>query len=374
MLEPLGDAKRFFCSRFAVRSVGSNRRRTHVAQRAAATEEMRRALRLRGGSPHGTVCAVPTSIWFWIAFHVGVFIALAVDLISFKRRDRELSMRAAIQRSLLWVVLSLAFNYLVWKSKGDEAGLDFLTGYVIEYSLSVDNIFVFVLIFTYFRVPPRSQHRVLVWGILGALVMRGVMIWLGVTLVERFHFVLYIFGAFLVLTGLRMLFDRDAKLDFEKNFFMRFCRKMLPITKEFHGRRFMVRVGRTGTTDRGRLMFTPLLLVLILVDVMDLIFAVDSIPAVFAITTDQFIVYTSNICAILGLRSLYFLLARMIDRFIYLKTGLAIILGFVGTKMILAKQFPIPNWISLIVIVVVLGLTITVSMFATAKQKRIANQ
>jgi tellurite resistance protein TerC len=323
---------------------------------------------------HGTVCAVPTSIWFWIAFHVGVFIALAVDLISFKRRDRELSMRAAIQRSLLWVVLSLAFNYLVWKSKGDEAGLDFLTGYVIEYSLSVDNIFVFVLIFTYFRVPPRSQHRVLVWGILGALVMRGVMIWLGVTLVERFHFVLYIFGAFLVLTGLRMLFDRDAKLDFEKNFFMRFCRKMLPITKEFHGRRFMVRVGRTGTTDRGRLMFTPLLLVLILVDVMDLIFAVDSIPAVFAITTDQFIVYTSNICAILGLRSLYFLLARMIDRFIYLKTGLAIILGFVGTKMILAKQFPIPNWISLIVIVVVLGLTITVSMFATAKQKRIANQ
>ena len=197
-------------------------------------------------------------------------------------------------RSLIWVVLSLAFNVLVWKSKGGEDGLDFLTGYVIEYSLSVDNIFVFVLIFTYFRVPPRSQHRVLVWGILGALVMRGVMIWLGVALVERFHFVLYIFGAFLVLTGLRMLFDRDAKLDFEKNFFMRLCRKMLPLTQEFHGRRFAVRID-------GRLMFTPLLLVLILVDVMDLIFAVDSIPAVFAITTDQFIVYTSNICAILGI-------------------------------------------------------------------------
>jgi tellurite resistance protein TerC len=266
-----------------------------------------------------------------VAFHAGVFIALAVDLISFNRRDRELSMRAASLRSLIWVVLSLAFNYLVWKSKGDEAGLDFLTGYIIEYSLSVDNIFVFVLIFTYFRVPPRSQHRVLVWGILGALVMRGVMIWLGVTLVERFHFVLYIFGAFLVLTGIRMLFDRDAKLDFENNFFMRFCRKMLPITRDFHGRRFAVRVD-------GRLMFTPLMLVLILVDIMDLIFAVDSIPAVFAITTDQFIVYTSNICAILGLRSLYFLLARMVDRFIYLKTGLAIILGFVGTKMILANS------------------------------------
>jgi tellurite resistance protein TerC len=341
---------------------------------APAVDRLQNALRLRPGALHGTVCAVPTSIWFWIAFHVGVFIALAVDLISFKRRDRELSMRAAIQRSLLWVVLSLAFNYLVWKSKGDEAGLDFLTGYVIEYSLSVDNIFVFVLIFTYFRVPPRSQHRVLVWGILGALVMRGVMIWLGVTLVERFHFVLYIFGAFLVLTGLRMLFDRDAKLDFEKNFFMRFCRKMLPITKEFHGRRFVVRVRGADTAGRGRLMFTPLLLVLILVDVMDLIFAVDSIPAVFAITTDQFIVYTSNICAILGLRSLYFLLARMIDRFIYLKTGLAIILFFVGTKMIVAKQFSIPNWISLIVIIIVLGITITVSMFATAKQNRIAHQ
>ena len=309
----------------------------------------------------GTVCAVSTNIWFWVAFHVGVFIALAVDLISFKRRDRELSMRAATLRSLIWVVLSLAFNLLVWKMKGDEAGLDFLTGYVIEYSLSVDNIFVFVLIFNYFRVPPTSQHRVLVWGILGALVMRGVMIWLGVTLVERFHFVLYIFGAFLVLTGLRMLFDRDAKMDFEKNFFMRWCRRVLPVTRDFHGEHFAVRID-------GRLMFTPLLLVLLLVDVMDLVFAVDSIPAVFAITTDQFIVYTSNICAILGLRSLYFLLARMIDRFIYLKTGLALILFFVGTKMIVANRFPIPNWISLLIIVSILTITITISMVVTRRR------
>jgi tellurite resistance protein TerC len=316
---------------------------------------------------HGTICAVSTSIWFWVAFHVGVFLALAIDLISFKRRDRELSMRAATLRSLIWIALSLAFNLLVWHKKGGEDGLDFLTGYVIEYSLSVDNIFVFVLIFTYFRVPPRSQHRVLVWGILGALVMRGVMIWLGVTLVERFHFVLYIFGAFLVLTGLRMLFDRDAKLDFENNFFMRFCRKVLPLTEQFHGRRFAVRLD-------GRIMFTPLLLVLILVDVMDLIFAVDSIPAVFAITTDQFIVYTSNICAILGLRSLYFLLAGMIDRFIYLKTGLAIILGFVGSKMILAKQLHIPNWLSLLVVIIILTITITVSMHATRRQARNATQ
>jgi tellurite resistance protein TerC len=317
-----------------------------------------RRLRLRAAGGHGTVCAVSTSIWFWVAFHVGVFIALAVDLSTFKRRDRELSMRAAVQRSLIWVILSLCFNLLVWQTLGDDAGLDFLTGYVIEYSLSVDNIFVFVLIFAYFRVPPRSQHRVLVWGILGALVMRGVMIWVGVTLVEKFHFVLYIFGAFLVLTGIRMLFDRDAEMDFEKNFFMRWCRKILPLTRDFQGRRFTARV-------EGKLMFTPLLLVLILVDVMDLVFAVDSIPAVFAITTDQFIVYTSNICAILGLRSLYFLLARMIDRFIYLKTGLALILLFVGTKMIAGQRVHIPNWISLLIIVAILTVTITISLAAT---------
>lgn len=307
---------------------------------------------------HGTVCAVSTNIWFWVAFHVGVFIALAVDLISFKRRDRELSMRAAALRSLVWVILSLAFNVLIWQSRGSEDGLDFLTGYVIEYSLSVDNIFVFVLIFNYFQVPSRSQHRVLVWGILGALAMRGVMIWVGVTLVERFHWVLYIFGAFLVLTGIRMLFDRDAKLDFEKNYFMRLCRRMLPLTQDFHGRRFVIRLD-------GRILFTPLLLVLILVDIMDLIFAVDSIPAVFAITTDEFIVYTSNICAILGLRSLYFLLAGMVDRFIYLKTGLALILGLVGTKMIFAKALHIPTGISLVVILVILAITITASLAAT---------
>ena len=293
-----------------------------------------------------------------MAFHVGVLLALAIDLVSFRRRGRALSLRAAGLRSLIWIVLSLIFNILIWKSRGREDGLDFLTGYIIEYSLSVDNIFVFVLIFNYFQVPPRSQHRVLVWGILGALAMRGVMIWLGVALVERFHFVIYIFGAFLILTGLRMLFDRDAKLDFENNFFMRFCRKVLPLTQDFHDRRFVVRID-------GRVMFTPLLLVLILVDIMDLIFAVDSIPAVFAITTDEFIVYTSNICAILGLRSLYFLLARMMDRFIYLKTGLAIILGFVGFKMIFVKHLHIPTEASLAVILLILTVTIGLSLAAT---------
>src|SRR3989440_11407793 len=182
------------------------------------------AFPLRLQARHGTICAVPTNIWFWVAFHVGVFIALAIDLTTFKRRNRELSMRAAVQRSFIWVVLSLAFNLLVWKSKGDEAGLDFLTGYIIEYSLSVDNIFIFVLIFAYFRVPPRAQHRVLVWGILGALVMRGVMIWLGVTLVARFHFVLYLFGIFLLVTAVRMFSGKYGQRELENSLVMRLVR------------------------------------------------------------------------------------------------------------------------------------------------------
>jgi tellurite resistance protein TerC len=310
---------------------------------------------------------VTTSIWFWIAFHLGVFLALTVDLVSFKRRDRELSMRAAAQRSLLWIALSLAFNLLVAHIKGAEHGLDFLTGYLIEYSLSVDNIFVFVLIFAYFRVSGRAQHRVLVWGILGALIMRGLMILLGVTLVARFHFVLYIFGIFLVITAFRMFFAKHPQPDFGNSFVMRLCRKWIRVTPDFDGENFTAKID-------DRWMFTPLVLVLIVIDVMDLVLAVDSIPAVFAITQDPFIVYTSNICAILGLRSLYFLVANLIDRFIYLKTGLAIILGFVGVKMIVADFFPLPNGLSLILIILVLAITITASMIATKKRAVAENQ
>src|SRR6266571_1826894 len=218
-----------------------------------------------------------TSIWFWIAFHVGVFTALIVDLVSFKLRDRELSMRAATQRSVLWVILSLCFSVVVWRLKGPQSGVDFLTGYLIEYSLSVDNIFVFVLIFAYFRVPPRAQHRVLVWGIVGALVMRGIMIWLGVSLVSSFHFILYLFGIFLVITGIQMGFSKQ-QTDFGDSWFLRMCRKLMPVTHDFRGSHFTARID-------GRLMLTPLALVLLVIDVMDLIFAVDSIPAVFAITT-----------------------------------------------------------------------------------------
>ena len=299
-----------------------------------------------------------TSIWFWILFHVGVFLALIVDLAQFKRRDRELSIRAAARRSAIWIVLSLMFNVIVWKLRGPDKGLEFLTGYLIEYSLSVDNIFVFVLIFSYFKVPPRAQHRALVWGIVGALIMRGIMIWLGVALVQRFEFILYFFGIFLLVSAWRMFFEKQDEQDFGKGWVMQLCRKSVRVTNEFHGEDFTAKVD-------GKWMLTPLALVLIVIDVMDLIFAVDSIPAVFAITRDTFIIYTSNICAILGLRSLYFLLAKLIDRFIYLRTGLSILLAFVGVKMILADRFPIPNWISLVVIVFVLAATISASLIST---------
>jgi tellurite resistance protein TerC len=312
--------------------------------------------------PHGfareTLPRVTTSIWFWIAFHIGVFVAIGIDLFTFHQRGRELSMTAAGRRSVLWVILSLGFNAVVWRIKGPHHGLDFLTGYLIEYSLSMDNIFVFVLIFTHFRVPPRAQHRVLVWGIIGALVMRGTMILFGIALVRRFHFVLYIFGLFLLITAARMLFSKHPTLDFRETRVMRFCRRILPITQEFHNQDFKVRVD-------GRWMLTPLALTMIVIEITDLAFAVDSIPAIFAITQDPFIVYTSNICAILGLRSLYFLLAGLMNRFIYLRTGLALVLGFVGLKMITAEYLPFPRVISLGIIVLILGITIWLSMLKT---------
>ena len=299
-----------------------------------------------------------TSIWFWIAFHIGVFVAIGIDLFTFHQRGRELSMTAAARRSVLWVILSLGFNAVVWRIKGPHHGLDFLTGYLIEYSLSMDNIFVFVLIFTHFRVPPRAQHRVLVWGIIGALIMRGTMILFGIALVRRFHFVLYIFGLFLLITAARMLFSKHPALDFRETRLMRFCRRILPITQEFHDQDFKVRVD-------GRWMLTPLALTMIVIEITDLAFAVDSIPAIFAITQDPFIVYTSNICAILGLRSLYFLLAGLMNRFIYLRTGLALVLGFVGLKMITAEYLPFPRVVSLGIIVLILGVTIWLSMLKT---------
>ncbi|MBA2436535.1 MAG: TerC family protein [Verrucomicrobiota bacterium] len=299
------------------------------------------------------------SIWFWVAFHLGVLIALAVDLFS-DRGSERISLASAVRRSLLWVGLSLGFNALVWWWQGPDQAVDFFTCYLIEYSLSVDNIFVFGLIFAYFRVPPRYEHRVLIWGILGALIMRATMIGLGVALVSRFHFVLYVFGGFLLITGVRMLFSQSQPIDLEHSFILRVVRRLLPVTSDYHGPKFIALV-------RGRRVLTPLALVLIVIEVMDLVFAVDSIPAVLAITRDTFIVYTSNICAILGLRSLYFLLANLVARFVFLRYGLAIILCFVGLKMLVEWWIEIPSWLSLLIIVAVLSTTTVASLFATRK-------
>jgi tellurite resistance protein TerC len=300
---------------------------------------------------------VSVSIWFWVAFHLGVFAALAVDLLSDRARER-ISLRSAARRTLFWVGLSLTFNAAIWWWRGADTAIDFFTGYLIEYSLSVDNIFVFGVIFAYFRVPPRYEHRVLLWGILGALVMRALMIWLGVALVARFHFVLYLFGAFLLITGMRMLGGKAQPLNLENNFVLRTTRRLLSVTSDYHGPKFIALVA-------GRRVLTPLALVLITIEIMDLIFAIDSIPAVLAITRDTFIVYTSNICAILGLRSLYFLLANLVTRFIYLRIGLAIILCFVGSKMLAEPWLSMPSWVSLLVIAAILAVSTVASLAAT---------
>ena len=297
-------------------------------------------------------------LWFWIAFHIGVFAVLAIDLVGFNRKAHVITIREATIWSIVWVTLSLSFNALVWHLKGPQAALEFFTGYLIEYSLSVDNIFVFVLIFTYFQVPKKYQHRVLVWGIIGALIMRGIMIGVGVALVERFHFVLYLFGAFLLITGVRMLVSKGEEIDLESNLMLKYARRWMRVTPDYHGQKFLVKVGDVW-------MLTPLALVVLCIESMDLVFAVDSIPAVFAITRDQFIIYTSNICAILGLRSLYFVLAHIIDRFIYLKTGLAIVLSFVGIKMLIGEFYRIPILGLSAFIIGVLAVTITASLLAT---------
>lgn len=268
------------------------------------------------------------TLWAWIGFHAIVFLVLALDLGVFHRHSHKVSIREAGLWTLVWITLSLVFNGIIWLWRGPEDGLNFLTGYLVEYSLSVDNIFVFVLLFSYFRVPAQYQHRVLFWGILGALIMRGTMILVGSALVEQFEWILYLFGAFLLVTGVRLIFqDDEPEVDPQRNLLVRLARRLLPITPDMRGDRFFVR-------EADRFSATPLFLVLLIVESTDLLFAVDSIPAIFGITHDPFIVYTSNICAILGLRSLYFLLAGVMESFYYLRFGLAIILSFIGVKML----------------------------------------
>ena len=298
-------------------------------------------------------------LWIWVGFNVFVLAMLAVDLFVFHKDAHEVSLKEAAGWSIVWIALALAFGAGMYVRMGPQAGLEYFTGYLIEKALSVDNIFVFVLIFSYFRVPARYQHRVLFWGIVGALVMRGAMIAAGASLIEQFHWIIYVFGAFLVFTGLRMATQTEHDIEPEANPVIRLVKRLMPVTSVYHGQRFFISEQVGGRTRR---VATPLFVVLVLVETTDLIFAVDSIPAIFAITRDPFIVYTSNIFAILGLRALYFLLAGVIHKFHFLKLGLSAVLVFVGTKMLLVDVYPVPVGVSLIVIAMVLGASVGASL------------
>lgn len=278
--------------------------------------------------------------WMFGAFLVFVLGMLALDLGVFHKKAHEVSFREAALWSVVWVSLALGFNALVWHRFGSQRGLEFLTGYLIEKALAVDNIFVFAVIFSYFAVPQRHQHRVLFWGILGALVMRAAFIGIGAALVSRFHWVLYGFGVLLVYTGIKLLTKKEEPADPGDTWVTRTFRRFVPMTDSFRDARFWVR-------ENGKWVATPLLLVLVLLEVSDIVFAVDSIPAIFAITEDPFIVFTSNIFAILGLRSMYFLLASVLERFHLLKIGLALVLCFVGAKMLIVDFIKLPIAVSL---------------------------
>ena len=299
-----------------------------------------------------------TNIWFWVLFNAFVLGMLALDLGVFHRSAHVVRAKEAAIWTGVWVTLALVFALGLYIWEDATTALTFLTGYVIEESLSVDNIFVIVMIFSYFGVPKEYQHRVLFWGIVGALVMRGTFIWLGALLLQQFHWIIYIFGALLIVTGVRMAIRHDEAFDAEKNPIYRLAKRSLPFTPRYDGQKFF-------TLENGRRVATPLFLVLLMVEFTDLIFAVDSIPAIFAVTTDPFLVYTSNIFAILGLRSLYFLLAGVVGKFHLLKYGLAVILVFVGVKMIGAEYFHVPILVSLGVIVGVLAASIVASLLIT---------
>ncbi|MBL8050592.1 MAG: TerC family protein [Anaerolineales bacterium] len=313
------------------------------------------------------------SIWLWVGFNIFVLIMLALDLGVFHRKSHTVSMKEALTWSVVWVSLSLLFNliiYLFWDKMvpnssytNAEAALAFLTGYLIEKSLSVDNIFVFILIFSFFAVPDRYQHRVLFWGILGALIMRGILIAVGATLLAQFHWIIYIFGAFLIYTGIRMARHQDEELNPDENPVVKFFKRFMPVTENYEDDKFFVR-------RAGRLFATPLFLVLLVVESTDLVFAVDSIPAIFAVTRDPFIVFTSNVCAILGLRAMYFLLANVMHQFQYLKLGLSVVLTFIGVKMVIVDLYHIPVAVSLAVVASVLTISIIASLIKTRRDEK----
>jgi tellurite resistance protein TerC len=296
-----------------------------------------------------------TPIIFWLLFNAFVVLMLTLDLGVFHRKSHTVSIKEAISWTFVWIILALVFNVIVYYWRGKQQALEFFTGYLVEKALSIDNIFVFIMVFSYFQISSKYQHKVLFWGIIGALVMRAIFIFAGVALIEKFHFTIYIFGVALVYTGYKMFSHADVKIDPEKNPVIRFFKKIMPVTHDLHEDKFFVNI------DHKRFA-TPLFLVLILIETTDIIFAVDSIPAILAITQDQFIVYTSNIFAIMGLRSLYFALAGIVHRFWLLSYGLAVVLVFVGIKMLLIDLYKIPIEWSLIFIASVLATSVFFSL------------
>lgn len=309
--------------------------------------------------------------WHWAGFVAAILIFLALDLGLFHRKAHEVQFKEAFAWTIGWVLLALIFSTVLHWMQGQRASVEFLTGYFLELSLSMDNVFVIALIFGYFRVPAAHQHRVLFWGIVGAMLMRGLMIGLGVALISRFDWILYLFGAFIIVTGVKMLVSKNAENDPEKSRLVRAARRLLPIAPDFDGQKMITRID-------GRRFLTPLFLVLLLVETTDLLFAVDSIPAIFGVTRNPFIVFTSNMFAILGLRSLYFVLAGAIELFRFLKIGLSMVLVFIGVKMLIDPhdepprwfQYDIPDLAALLVVLGIIGVAILASLVAARREKQ----
>ncbi len=305
------------------------------------------------------ITVVPT--WLWVAFSIGVLVLLAIDLSLFGRGDHKISRKAALVESGVWILVALVFNAWFAGEYGSGLGVEFLTGYLVEKSLSVDNLFVILLIFSSFKIPAQNQHRILFFGVLGAIVMRAFFIILGAQIINMFHWVLYLFGGILVVTAIKFIRDTDKEIDVHENKSLRLLGRFVPTTSAFHGNRFFI-------VENGVLKATPLFLALVVIEVTDFIFAVDSIPAVFAVTQDAFVAFASNILAILGLRALYFVLADWVGKLRYLKPGLAAVLGFIGIKMLLLDLVKIPSWVSLLVVFSIL-VTAGLSSWYVAKTR-----
>ena len=302
---------------------------------------------------------IDQQIILWIGFILFVFLMLALDLGVFHRKAHVIKIKEALLLSIFWISLAIMFNILTYFWFGQQKAIEFMTGYVMEKALSVDNLFVFLMIFSYFHVPSIYQHKILFWGILGALIMRAIFIATGIALIEKFHVVIYIFGAFLIITGIKMAFQDDKKIEPEKNPLLRYFRKVIPVTESYEEDKFFVK-------RAGKYFATPLFIVLLVVESTDILFAVDSIPAVLAVTTDPFIVYTSNVFAIFGLRALYFALAGVMPMFYYLNYGLSAILTFVGTKMLISDYYKVPTMVSL---GVVAGILVTAVIFSVIRSR-----